>query len=139
MGWFAVERFGAYNSILGPGLAFAGPDCFGCCITFRSITSRVEQILCEIRTKTKDNVFVNVVVAVQQSVIPDLAESAMYKLSNVPAQIDSYVSDVVRSQLPKMTLDEAFEKKMRSRMPAWSSSANTCGNMASRSIKPSLQ
>merc|ERR1712187_299045 len=29
----------------------------------------------------------------------------------VPAQIDSYVSDVVRSQLPKMTLDEAFEKK----------------------------
>merc|ERR1719156_358283 len=35
----------------------------------------------------------------------------MYKLSNVPAQIDSYVSDVVRSQLPKMTLDEAFEKK----------------------------
>merc|ERR1712050_538464 len=61
--------------------------------------------------KTKDNVFVNVVVAVQQSVIPDLAVSAMYKLSNVPAQIDSYVSDVVRSQLPKMTLDEAFEKK----------------------------
>merc|ERR1711941_190759 len=27
------------------------------------------------------------------------------------AQIDSYVSDVVRSQVPKMTLDEAFEKK----------------------------
>merc|ERR1712019_2353 len=63
------------------------------------------------RTKTKDNVFVNVVVAVQQSVIPDLAESAMYKLSNVHAQIDSYVSDVVRSQVPKLTLDEAFEKK----------------------------
>lgn len=65
----------------------------------------------QIRTKTKDNVFVNVIVAVQQSVIPDLAEKAMYKLSNVPAQIDSYVSDVVRSQLPRMTLDEAFEKK----------------------------
>merc|ERR1711977_790902 len=27
------------------------------------------------------------------------------------AQIDSYVSDVVRSELPKLTLDEAFEKK----------------------------
>merc|ERR1712019_298896 len=79
--------------------------------TFRTITSRVDQTLCQVRTKTKDNVFVNVVVAVQQSVIPDLAESAMYKLSNVPAQIDSYVSDVVRSQVPKMTLDEAFEKK----------------------------
>merc|ERR1712141_219555 len=35
----------------------------------------------------------------------------MYKLTDVHAQIDSYVSDVVRSSLPKMTLDESFEKK----------------------------
>merc|ERR1712048_757486 len=75
------------------------------------ITSRVEQNMCQVRTKTKDNVFVNVVVAVQQSVIPENAEKAIYKLSNVHAQIDSYVSDVVRSQVPKLTLDEAFEKK----------------------------
>merc|ERR1719171_2243523 len=109
--WYAVENFGKYSHMLQPGLAFAGFDCCGCCITFRSITSRVDQIVCQVRTKTKDNVFVNVLVAVQQSVIPDAAEAALYKLSNVDAQIDSYVSDVVRSQLPKMTLDEAFEKK----------------------------
>jgi len=109
--WFAVEHFGSFGKMLGPGLYFAGPDCCGCCIKFRSITSRIEQNMCNIRTKTKDNVFVNVLVAVQQSVIPEHAERAMYKLSNVPAQIDSYVSDVVRSELPKMTLDEAFEKK----------------------------
>merc|ERR1711933_296377 len=90
---------------------FAGLDCCGCCITFRSITSRVDQTLCQVRTKTKDNVFVNVLVAVQQSVVPDSVENAIYKLSNVDAQIDSYVSDVVRSQVPKLTLDEAFEKK----------------------------
>merc|ERR1712084_182337 len=88
-----------------------GLDCCGCCITFRSISSRVDQIMCQVRTKTKDNVFVNVIVAVQQSVIPEAAEAALYKLSNVEAQIDSYVSDVVRSELPKLTLDEAFEKK----------------------------
>merc|ERR1712130_243074 len=35
----------------------------------------------------------------------------MYKLTNVNDQINSYVSDVVRSQVPMMTLDEAFEKK----------------------------
>jgi regulator of protease activity HflC (stomatin/prohibitin superfamily) len=109
--WYAVEKFGKFDKVLGPGLSFISPDLCGCCIGFRSITSRVEQSICSIRTKTKDNVFVNVIVAVQQSVIPDHVESAMYKLTNVNAQIDSYVSDVVRSQVPKMTLDEAFEKK----------------------------
>merc|ERR1712061_811281 len=34
-----------------------------------------------------------------------------YKLTDVHAQIDSYVADVVRSQVPLMLLDEAFEKK----------------------------
>merc|ERR1719436_1461085 len=41
----------------------------------------------------------------------DHVVEAMYKLANVHAQIDSYVSDVVRSALPGMTLDESFEKK----------------------------
>merc|ERR1719195_1146497 len=64
-----------------------------------------------VQTKTKDNVFVTASVAVQQSVVPEQVQSAMYKLSNVHQQIDSYVSDVVRSQVPLMLLDEAFEKK----------------------------
>jgi len=109
--YYAVEKFGKFSHTLKAGLAFAGPDCCGCCVTYRSVTSRVEQNLCKVRTKTKDNVFVNVTVAVQQSVIPEHACDAMYKLSDVHAQIDSYVSDVVRSQVPKMTLDEAFERK----------------------------
>jgi len=109
--WYAVEKFGKFDSILRPGLAFAGIDCCACCISFRSITSRVEQNIIMVQTKTKDNVFVTVKVAVQQSVIPEHVCEAMYKLTNVHQQIDSYVSDVVRSQLPMMLLDEAFEKK----------------------------
>merc|ERR1712039_292715 len=99
------------GSILRPGLAFAGIDCCGCCISFRSITSRVEQNVVMVQTKTKDNVFVTAKVAVQQSVVPENVEQAMYKLTDVHQQIDSYVSDVVRSQVPLMSLDEAFEKK----------------------------
>merc|ERR1711862_454826 len=64
-----------------------------------------------VQTKTKDNVFVTAQVAVQQSVIPEHVQEAMYKLTDVHAQIDSYASDVIRSQVPLMTLDEAFEKK----------------------------
>merc|ERR1712086_968633 len=98
--FYAVEKFGKFSHLLQAGLNFSGFDLCGCCISYRSISNRVDQINCRVRTKTKDNVFVNVIVAVQQSV-----------LSDVGAQIDSYVSDVVRSQLPRMTLDEAFEKK----------------------------
>jgi len=109
--YYAVEKFGKFSHILKPGLATVGCDCMGCCISFRSITSRVEQNNVVVSTKTKDNVFVQVRVAVQQSVMPDQCQSAMYKLQNVHEQIESYVADVVRSSVPMMTLDEAFEKK----------------------------
>lgn len=109
--WFAVEKFGKFDRILSPGLSFAGCDLFGMCIGFRSITSRVEQNMCRVTTKTKDNVFVTAGVAVQQVVKPDSVENALYRLTDVNAQIESYVSDVVRSQVPVMTLDEAFERK----------------------------
>merc|ERR1719210_1056300 len=101
--FYAVERFGMFDKILGPGLSCVGFDLCGICIGFRSITRRVEQNECLIETKTKDNVFVLVKVAVQQSVIPKQAESALYRLADVSAQVDSYVSDVVRSHLPKMS------------------------------------
>jgi len=110
---YAVELFGSFTKVIGSGLNVVGCDVGGCCISFRSITKRVEQNDVIVDTKTKDNVFVLVKVSVQQQVIPDQAESAMYKLANVSAQIDSYVSDVVRSFVPKMTLDEAFEEKDR--------------------------
>ena len=74
--------------MLKPGLSFAGVDIGGCCITFRSITSRVEQNTVIVQTKTKDNVFVTAKVAVQQSVIADKTVDAMYKLADVHAQID---------------------------------------------------
>jgi len=109
--WYAVEKFGKFQKIMGPGLHFVGLDCCGACVGLRSITNRVAQNEISVSTKTSDNVFLVLKVAVQQSVIADEAEAAFYKLNNVNEQIDSYVSDVVRSQVPKMTLDEVFEKK----------------------------
>jgi len=109
--YYAVEKFGKFSHMLEPGLAVAGFDCCGCCVTFRSVSSRVEQIPVTVTTKTKDNVFVSIMVAVQLSVMKEHAQDAMYKLGDVRAQVDSYVSDVVRSSMPHMLLDEAFERK----------------------------
>mmetsp|Transcript_3294 Transcript_3294/g.7641 ORF Transcript_3294/g.7641 Transcript_3294/m.7641 type:complete len:311 (+) Transcript_3294:137-1069(+) len=109
--FYAVERFGLFDKIIGAGLSCLGCDCCGICIGLRSISRRVEQNELYIETKTKDNVFVVARVAVQQSVIPDRVEAAVYRLADVNAQVDSYVADVVRSHVPKMMLDEAFENK----------------------------
>eukprot|EP00933_Yihiella_yeosuensis_P020234 TRINITY_DN16270_c0_g1_i1.p1 TRINITY_DN16270_c0_g1~~TRINITY_DN16270_c0_g1_i1.p1 ORF type:complete len:407 (+),score=90.57 TRINITY_DN16270_c0_g1_i1:92-1312(+) len=109
--YYAVENFGKFSKVLSPGLHFGGFDIFGCCVSYRSITARMEQSFVTVTTKTQDNVFVSCQVAVQHAVMEKCVDKAMYKLSDVHGQIDSYVSDVVRSYLPLMTLDEAFEKK----------------------------
>lgn len=62
-------------------------------------------------TKTKDNVFVKVCVAVQVEPVAEKAYEAIYRLTNPAAQIDSYVSDVVRGQVPTLKLDDLFESK----------------------------
>merc|ERR1740121_2068574 len=60
--------------MLKPGLSCVGFDMCGICIKYRAITKRVEQNDCVVETKTKDNVFVSVRVAVQQSVDKDRTE-----------------------------------------------------------------
>merc|ERR1719440_265721 len=62
-------------------------------------------------TKTRDNVFVKVAVAVQVEPVAEKAYEAIYRLTNPSGQIDSYVSDVVRGQVPAMKLDDLFESK----------------------------
>ena len=54
--------------------------------------------------KNRVNVFVNV--AVPKSVVPDCVEDAICKLPNVHAQVESYVSDVVRLHVPMMIFVE---------------------------------
>merc|ERR1712232_546305 len=75
------------------------------------LSLRIQQLDVYCETKTKDNVFVNVAVAVQFRVITESAYDAYYRLSDPRGQIQSYVFDVVRSTVPRMELDEAFASK----------------------------
>ena len=72
---------------------------------------RIQQLDVKIETKTKDNVFVNVVVSVQYYVIPEKIKDAFYRLQQPEFQIRSYVYDVVRAQVPTTKLDMVFETK----------------------------
>lgn len=103
-----VERFGRFKRIAGAGLNFKIP------LIDRvagRLSLRVSQLDVRVETKTKDNVFVNVIVSVQYFVIPDKVVDAFYKLQNAEAQITSYVYDVVRARVPSITLDNVFETK----------------------------
>ena len=64
-----------------------------------------------VETKTKDNVFVMMNVATQYRVNEQNVTDAYYKLMRPEAQIKSYIEDALRSSVPKLTLDELFEKK----------------------------
>ena len=66
-----------------------------------------------VETKTQDNVFVMMNVATQYRVNENNVTDAYYKLIRPEAQIKSYIEDALRSSVPKLTLDELFEKKMK--------------------------
>jgi regulator of protease activity HflC (stomatin/prohibitin superfamily) len=103
-----IERFGRYVRTASPGLNFKYP--FIDTIAQR-VSLRVQQLPVEVETKTLDNVFVKLFVSVQYRVVEGHEADAYYKLQNSRDQITSYVLDVVRAQVPKMNLDEVFEKK----------------------------
>ncbi len=103
-----IERFGKFQSIRSSGIHFKIP-------IFDKIAGKVnlkvQQLDVLIETKTKDNVFVKLRVSVQYKVIDDRIYDAFYKLQSHKDQITSYVFDVVRAEVPKMIVDDVFEKK----------------------------
>lgn len=103
-----VERFGKYIGTRQSGLQFKIP-------VFDKIAGRInlkiQQLDVIIETKTKDDVFVRLKISVQFQVRKDNVYDAFYKLENPHDQITSYVFDVVRAEVPKMKLDDVFERK----------------------------
>jgi regulator of protease activity HflC (stomatin/prohibitin superfamily) len=103
-----VERFGRFHSIKSSGLQFKLP--FIDRIAGR-LSLKIQQLDVMVETKTKDNVFVKLKVSVQFVVSPEKVYDAFYKLENPYEQINAYVFDVVRAEVPKLKLDDVFERK----------------------------
>ncbi len=105
---YVVERFGKFQSVRHAGFQLKVP------VMDRiagKLSLKVQQLDVVVETKTKDDVFVKIKVSVQYVVIKDKVYDAFYKLDNPYAQITSYVFDVVRAEVPKLRLDDVFEKK----------------------------
>jgi len=103
-----IERFGRFVSVRHSGLQIKIPVIDR--IAGR-LSLKIQQLDVIVETKTKDDVFVKLKVSVQFKVIRDKVYDAFYKLDYPHDQITSYVFDVVRAEVPKMKLDDVFEKK----------------------------
>ena len=106
-----IEQFGKFTKIAQPGLNVVIP-CL-CEFPAATVSMRLQQMEVTCETKTKDNVFVLIKVAVQYQVNDDeeSIKNAHYRLTNPAQQIESYVFDVVRSSVPKIELDDVFTTK----------------------------
>jgi regulator of protease activity HflC (stomatin/prohibitin superfamily) len=105
---YVIERLGKFQSIRQAGLQFKIPmiDKIS-----GKLNLRIQQLDVLVETKTKDNVFVKLKVSVQFLVLKDKIYEAFYKLENPHDQITSYVFDTIRAEVPKMKLDDVFERK----------------------------
>ena len=103
-----IQRFGKFSRISNPGLNFLIPFVEQIAGT---VNLRVNQLDVKVETKTEDNVFLHVLVSVQFFVQPEKVYQAFYKLQDPERQITSFVFDVVRARVPRIKLDDVFEKK----------------------------
>ena len=104
-----IERFGRYQKISDSGIHMRAP--FGIDKIAARVQLRVLQSEIVVETKTQDNEFVTMNVATQYRVNESNVKDAYYKLMRPESQIKSYIEDALRSSVPKLTLDELFEKK----------------------------
>jgi regulator of protease activity HflC (stomatin/prohibitin superfamily) len=105
---YIIERWGKFHSVRTAGLQFKVPLMDK---TVGRVNLKIQQLDVVVETKTKDNVFVRLKVSVQFNVLQDSIYDAFYKLQNPTEQITAYVFDTVRAEVPKMRLDDVFERK----------------------------
>ncbi|XP_072968090.1 hypersensitive-induced response protein 4 [Typha angustifolia] len=104
-----VEQWGRFFRLASPGLHFFNP--FAGEYLAGVLSTRVSSLDVRVETKTKDNVFVQLVCSIQYRIVKENADDAFYELQNPQEQIQAYVFDVVRAHVPRMTLDDLFEQK----------------------------
>lgn len=105
-----IERFGKFQRVARSGIHLKIP------LVDQKVTTlnmRVMELPVEVETKTKDDVFVRMIISVQYYIV-DTGEGikdAYYKLDHPGRQIQSYVFDSIRSEVPRMELDDVFSEK----------------------------
>ncbi len=101
-----IQRLGKFHKLATAGLNFKLPI-----IDQKAgrMNLRVRELDIPGQFKTQDNVFMDMMIRVQYTVIPARVADAYYKLSSPEQQIAAFVLNVVRTEVARMDLKEVFQ------------------------------
>jgi len=103
-----IERLGVYTRTAKPGLSMKIPF-------IDQVVHHNNVLIFErqskIETRTADKAIVTLTVAVQMHINEKKPRIWLYTSNDPAEKIDSFITDIVRTEIPKLTLDEVFETK----------------------------
>ena len=99
-----LETFGKYSGQRHAGISFKLPAPFQ--VVANIVPMNIQQLSTNLELKTADNLFIKYPVTIQIQVVD--AEKATYELEHPDAQILSYISNLVRSEVGKRTFLELY-------------------------------
>jgi len=105
-----IERLGKFHRVAKAGFNLKIPI-----IDKKAgmVNLKVMELPVDVETKTKDDVFVRLIVSVQYYVVEtsDGIRTSFYRFDDPARQIQSYVFDSIRSEVPNLFLDDVFSEK----------------------------
>jgi regulator of protease activity HflC (stomatin/prohibitin superfamily) len=105
-----IQRFGKYQSIRKAGISLRIPLID---LVAGTQNLQIQELRVPVETITKDKVTLKIEVAIQYQIKNDVESimNSFYELADSEGQIESFVFDAVRAEVPKMELDTVYENK----------------------------
>jgi len=105
-----MQRLGKFHSVRRAGISFRIP-LIDQVAGIQNL--QIQELRVPVETITKDKVTLKIEVAIQYLIKADVdsIQNSFYELADSTAQIESFVFDAVRAEVPKMELDMVYENK----------------------------
>jgi len=103
-----VQKFGKFSKIVSPGINIL---LWPCESVAGSVSTRLQQLAIKNEAKTKENVFVTLMIAIQFQVQEEHVQLAFYSMENPQKQMISFVEDALRAIVPTLELEHLFLEK----------------------------
>jgi regulator of protease activity HflC (stomatin/prohibitin superfamily) len=105
-----IQRLGKFQSVRRAGISLRIPI-IDQVVGVQNL--QIQELRVPVETITQDKVTLKIEVAIQYLIKADLnsIKNSFYELADSTAQIESFVFDAVRAEVPKMELDMVYENK----------------------------